>query len=117
MKQFTQILSMFAKISETSNAIQRSASHKEKTMKSRSLTSTCGRVTVILMMLCFNVVSVFGQSAPGYSGNALSFRPGGTHIEIPHIEEYTADDIRLEAWVYPDQFSGVQMIIALRVRV
>ena len=75
MKQFTQIRSMFAKISETSNAIQRSASHKEKTMKARSLTSTCGRVTVILMMLCFNVVSVFGQSAPGIPAMRFRFAP------------------------------------------
>ena len=105
----------FAKLETVSNAIQALNTYKERTMKSRHFTYLWNTAAVLLLVLGFNVVSVFAQSVPGVIGNALSFdgsEDDFVSIQIAYGGQNTP--ITVEAWVRVDELVGQQRVFTKR---
>ena len=75
----------------TSSAPPTQTDPKESIMKSRHFTYLWNTAAALLLVLCFNVVSAFGQtvisvpgpSVPGNFGNALSFDGVSGGVVLP----------------------------------
>lgn len=87
-------------------------------MKTRNLTYMRGTVfalmLALMMLLCIHAASASAQSVvDGQSGQAILFNHDEAYVEIPLIDAYNADNIGVEAWIYPYQILGDQWIINL----
>ena len=76
-----------------------SSTDKEHTMKSRHFTYLWNTAAALLLVLCFNVISAFGQtvilvsgpSVPGYFGDALSFDGVSGGVVLPERYQWNLD--------------------------